>query len=334
MHVEQRRVAMKNILVLIIAITFLLLIPLEILQADSNSEASKISENLTDKMIEGARSADEAFSENELEKYLDYFTDDFIHDNVTRSPANKEQFAKKIATFFKTFPGVRNYQKDLLPYDKYLVFDECTFEIPIPKNNKTIKIFHLDIVEMAGSKLKVKTTFGDGASMKVALGKIEPPVIIPELPTIAVHAPKPNGLVPLEAQEEFLTRWNKHDLTSLSEMLGQDAEILVSPLLDPVDRGMYIGWQELFLKAFPDMSMETQRSYGGDDWAVSEVIIKGRNGGTYIGNASTGKSIELRAGYLTRFGTEGLITSLKIFIDSMSIMKQLGLEPVSIAKTK
>lgn len=323
---------MRDILVLIIAITFLLVIPIEILQADSKSEASKISENLTDTMIEGARSADEAFSENELEKYLDYFTDDFIHDNVTRSPANKEQFAKKIATFFKAFPGVRNYQKDLLPYDTYLVFDECTFEIPIPKNNKTIKIFHMDIVEMDGSKLKVKTTFGDGASMKVALGKIEPPVLLPELPTIPVHAPKPNGLVPLEAQEEFLTRWNKHDLTSLSEMLRQDAEILVSPLLDPVDRDMYIGWQELFFKAFPDMSMETQRSYGGDDWAVSEVIIKGRNSGPYLGNVSTGKNIELRAGYLSRFDEQGLITSLKMFIDSMAILQQLGLEPVSVAK--
>lgn len=323
---------MRNIFVLITAFTFLVLIPLENLQADSKSEDSNISENLTDKMIEGARSADEAFSENELEKYLDYFTDDFIHDNVTRSPANKEQFAKKIATFFKAFPGVRNYQKELLPYDKYLVFDECTFEIPIPKNDKTIKIFHLDIVEMDGSKLKVKTTFGDGASMKVALGKIEPPIIIPKLPTIAVHAPKPNGLVPLEAQDEFLARWNKHDLTSLSEMLRQDSQILVSPLLDPVDRSMYIGWQELFFKAFPDMSMATQRSYGGDDWAVSEVIIKGRNSGPYIGNVSTGKSIELRAGYLTRFDEQGLITSLKIFIDSMAILEQLGLEPVSVAK--
>ena len=80
------------------------------------------------------------------------------------------------------------------------------------------------------------------------------------------------------------------------------------------------------------MSMATQRSYGGDDWAVSEVIIKGRNSGPYIGNVSTGKSIELRAGYLTRFDEQGLITSLKIFIDSMAILEQLGLEPVSVAK--
>ena len=103
---------------------------------------------------------------------------------------------------------------------------------------------------------------------------------------------------------------------------------IVSPLLDPVDRNAYIGWQELFFTAFPDISMTTVRCYGGKDWAVSEIRLKGTNSGPYIGNPSTGKKIELKAGYLTRFDTKGLITSLKLYIDSMVIMKQLGLEPV------
>jgi predicted ester cyclase len=102
----------------------------------------------------------------------------------------------------------------------------------------------------------------------------------------------------------------------------------VAPLLDPVDRNAYVGWQELFFTAFPDIRMTTVCCYAGDNWAVSEIMLKATNSGSYIGHAPAGKKIELRAGYLTRFDSKGLITSLKLFIDSMVIMKQLGLEPV------
>jgi hypothetical protein len=102
----------------------------------------------------------------------------------------------------------------------------------------------------------------------------------------------------------------------------------VAPLLDPVDRNVYIGWQQLFFTAFSDISMTTVRCYAGDNWAVSEIMLAGRNSRADIGNHPTGKKIEVRAGYLTRFDAKGFNTSLKLFIDSMVIMKQLGLEPV------
>ena len=90
---------------------------------------------------------------------------------------------------------------------------------------------------MKGNKLKVKTTFRDGASMKVAFGLIKPPLPLPKSTTsTTIPSPQPTGLVPLKAQDEFQARWNNHDLSSLSEMLHANAEILVSPLLDPVDR--------------------------------------------------------------------------------------------------
>ena len=92
-----------------------------------------------------------------------------------------------------------------------------------------------------------------------------------------------------------------------------------------------LGGRNSFFLAFPDISMTTVRCYGGNDWAVSEIMLKGTNSGPYIGNPSTGKKIELKAGYLTRFDTKGLITSLKLYINSMVIMKQLGLEPVKIS---
>ncbi len=320
---------MKKTFVIIVVSAFLSIsLSINVL-AGKEAGISEMSEGRAKEMIEAVHQADDAFNENDIEKYLTYFTDDFIHDNVSRSPGNKDGFGKRVAGFFEAFPGIRNYQKDLLPFENYLVFDECTFDIPLPDKDKTITIFHMDIVEMDGNKLKVKTTFSDGASMKVALGLIEPPLPLPpSTTTTTIPNPQPTSLVPLQAQDEFQARWNKHDLSSLAEMLHADAKILVSPLLDPVDRNAYIGWQELFFTAFPDISMTTVRCYGGKDWAVSEIRLKGTNSGPYIGNPSTGKKIELRAGYLTRFNTKGLITGLKLYINSMVIMKQLGLEPV------
>jgi predicted ester cyclase len=320
---------MKKACVIILVSAFLSIIPSIEVLAGNEVGNPKLSENVAKEMIEAVHQADDAFNENDIEKYLTYFTDDFIHDNVSRSPGNKDEFGKRVASFFESFPGIRNYQKNLLPFENYLVFDECTFDIPLPDKDKTITIFHMDIVEMKGNKLKVKTTFGDGASMKVALGLIEPPLPLPpSTTTTTIPNPQPTGLVPLQAQDEFQSRWNKHDLSSLAEMLHSNAEILVSPLLDPVDRNAYVGWQELFFTAFPDINMTTVRCYGGNDWAVSEIMLEGTNSGSYIGNPSTGKKIELRAGYLTRFDSKGLITNLKLFIDSMVIMKQLGFEPV------
>ena len=289
-----------------------------------------ISDEQINNMIDAVHRADQAFSENDLETYLSYTTEDFVHESVSRPPGSREQFAQKIENFFTSFPGVKNYQADLLPYENYLVFDECTFEIPLPGTDKKVSIFHMDLVEMEGDKMKVKRSYGDGALMKAALNKIEPPFIKPIAATMSVPAPKSHGLNPMDAQHELLKRWNEQNLAGLAEMLHADAEILVSPLYSPVDRNSYIGWQELFLKAFPDLQVSAVATYAGDEWAMSEIKMTGTNTGSYMNNSATGKPIDIRAGLLTRFGEDGSVVSLKQFIDSMNVMKQLGLEPVSI----
>ena len=323
---------MKKPIIIILVSVLLPIVSSITLLAGSEAEDPKMLAQRQKEMTEAALNAADAFNENDLEKYMSFFTDDFIKENISKSPGDKDAFRTSVARFFTKFPGIRNYQKDLLPFKNYLVFDECTFEIPIPENDKTISIFHMDIIEMEGDKMKVKRTFGDGATMKVALGFIEPPIPLPQPPVATTLAvPKPTGLTPLWAQEQFQVLWNKHDLSSIAEMTHANAEILVSPLLAPVDRNGYIGWLELFFTAFPDIRMTRVHSYGGSDWAFSEVKLTGTNSGPYIGHPSTGKRIELGAGYLTRFDANGLITSFKLYVDSMVIMKQLGFKPIEIS---
>ena len=321
---------MKSTITHPVLVALFISFPLYCLLHGTEALGGGMSDEQINDMINAARAAGVAFSENDLQKYLSYTTEDFVHESVSRPPGTREQFAQKIEKFFTSFPGVKNYQAELLPYEKYLVFDECTFEIPLPGTDKRITIFHMDLVEMKDNKMKVKRSYGDAALMKAALNKIEPPFIKPIAATMNVPAPEPHGLKPSDAQAELLKRWNEQNLAGLAEMLHTDAEILVSPLYTPVDRNSYIGWQELFLTSFPDLRVSPVATYAGEDWAMSEIKITGTNTGPYLNSGATGKPIELSAGLLTRFDHNGTVVSLKQFIDSMKIMTQLGLEPVNI----
>ena len=115
---------MKKSFVIIIISAFLCSVPSIDSFSAQNTAISQISEDRTKEMLEAVHQADNAFNENHIEKYLTHFTDDFIHDNVSRSPRNKDGFGKMVSGFFEAFPGVRNYQKDLLPFENYLIFDE------------------------------------------------------------------------------------------------------------------------------------------------------------------------------------------------------------------
>ena len=87
--------------------------------------------DLSQVMIDGVHAADDAFSRNDAEAYASHLTEDFVHDNVTGEPSPRTAFIEMVEGFFTSFPGVKNYQKDLLPSGTFLIFDECTFDIPI-----------------------------------------------------------------------------------------------------------------------------------------------------------------------------------------------------------
>ena len=99
---------MKKLRLYSVVLTSLFSITFTFLFLISEVIATNKSDDRTNEMIEAVHSADKAFSDNDLEKYLSFFTEDFMHENVSRPPSNKEQFAKKIEGFFKEFPGVRN----------------------------------------------------------------------------------------------------------------------------------------------------------------------------------------------------------------------------------
>ena len=286
-----------------------------------------------DQVIQDLRAHADTLTRHDIDAFAATLTDDFVSDNVSAKPRNKSEMVAAIGAMLKNSPTLQNFQGGLLVSGSFAVFDECSFVMMNPKTNRQYRIFHLDIVELRGSKVKVMTTFGDAAAGNVALGVIEPPVPAPPNRLTRVFpapAPEPTWLPPAASLSQALSRFNSHDLASMAKMLGEDARVMISPLLDEVGRDAYIAWQEVMFTAFPDLTLTPIRSFDmGDGWAVSEVTMTGTQKGPYLGHAPSGKPIRLRAAYLGRYDAKGLATIIKLYYDSLNILTQLGYQPVS-----
>jgi predicted ester cyclase len=290
-------------------------------------------------LISKVREDSSIFSQHDIEKYLTAYADDFQWDRAS-APAriSRSDFAAAISNLPKEDPTIYHFQERVLASGNFAFFDGCSFVGKNPTTGIMYRTYHSDIVEFEGLKIKVMTSFSDGASGDVALGLIEPPLPAPPLPGTRAWPtadPQPTKLKPVDAQKESQNRWNGHDLNSIAKMLRQYARILVSPLFDPVGRDAYVAWMGVMLRAFPDLSVNATRTFDmGDGWVASEVKMSGTNAGPYLGKPATGKPFSLRAAYLGRYDSSGLTTDLKLYFDSMTIMNQLGLKTVPIASPR
>jgi steroid delta-isomerase-like uncharacterized protein len=280
-----------------------------------------------------------ALNSHDFEKYAAGLTDEFKWDLVSApAPLSRTDFIAFISSMFKGDASSYHWQDKVLTSGDVLFFDGCSSTFTNQKTGIFYRTFHADFEYFDGKKMKSMTTFGDGAVSDVALGNMEPPLPAPPLPGTRpwlTTDPQPTKLKPLDAQKESQARWNSHDLNSLAKMVGKDAQILVHPLYDPVGRDAFVGWLGIMIKAFPDLTVNSVRTFDmGDGWVVSEVQMTGTNTGAYLGHPATGKPFTLRAAYAGRYDANGLMTVLRLYFDSMTIMNQLGLKPVMVTATK
>jgi ketosteroid isomerase-like protein len=275
------------------------------------------------------------FNSHDIEKYATYYSSDFIWDNVSvPMPISRADFVAALANKPKADPTVYHYQDNLLVKGDVAFYDGCSFINTNPATGKRYRTYHSDIATFAGRQIKSYVTFADGAAVNVALGLIAPPLPTPPLPGARawpVASPEPTKLAPAEAHQEFMTRWNRHDPELLAKMLSADARILFSVLYDPANREAFIAWWGVMLQAFPDLNAkENRRIDFGDGWLVSEVQLTGTNSGPYLGNAATGKPMDIRVAWLGHYDNQGLADQFKLYYNSLTIMNQLGLKPVSL----
>lgn len=290
-----------------------------------------------EELIAMVHESSKLFSEHDIEKYAFHYADDFIWDRASSpEPLSRSDFITVLRAITKADPNVYHFQERVLVGGKFAFYDMCSFLWQNPVTKTVYRTFHSDIIEFDDElKIKVMTSFSDGASDPVAKNLWEPPLPSPPLPGRRPWPPvepEPTKLKPAEGQAELQSRWNRQDATAMAQMLHEDAEILFSPLYDTAGREAFSGWMQVMFDAFPDLRVEPSRTFDmGEGWIVDEVKMSGTNNGSYLGNKATGKSFSLRAAFAGRYDDDGLLVELRLYFDSMTIMNSLGLKPVEAA---
>ena len=122
-------------------------------------------------------------------------------------------------------------------------------------------------------------------------------------------------------------RINAHDVDGFCDLLADDfVEHEVTPGLAPTKDGVR-QFFTMYMAAFPDLRMDAQDILPSGDKVVARIRCTGTNTGEFMGMPATGKSIEVEAVDIIRFGDDGLAHEHWGVFDAMSMMQQLGAIP-------
>ncbi|HXW79477.1 MAG TPA: ester cyclase [Acidimicrobiales bacterium] len=117
------------------------------------------------------------------------------------------------------------------------------------------------------------------------------------------------------------------DLDGFFEYLADDfVEHETGPGLAPTKAGT----RELFamlMAGFPDIRFEAEDVIESGDKVVARAHITGTNKGEFMGVPASGKSIDIQAIDIVRFGDDGLVHEHWGVMDVMSMMQQIGAVP-------
>lgn len=123
----------------------------------------------------------------------------------------------------------------------------------------------------------------------------------------------------------------QHDAKAAAQVYAADAT-----LWDPSTPGVIRGRQAMeenlaaYLRALPDISVETTNLFGSGDCFAAEFTMRGTNTGPFDmgpGNPipPTGKRVELKLCWIGRVTPGGLCAEDRTYYDSATLMQQLGL---------
>src|SRR5450432_3599704 len=120
---------------------------------------------------------------------------------------------------------------------------------------------------------------------------------------------------------------NAGDIEGFGELLADDfVEHEVTPGLAPTKDGVK-QFFTMYLAAFPDLRFSADDILASGDKVVGRVTITGTNTGDFMGMPATGKSVNIQAIDIIRFGDDRLEHEHWGVVDVMAMMQQLGVVP-------
>jgi len=120
---------------------------------------------------------------------------------------------------------------------------------------------------------------------------------------------------------------NAGDVDGFGELLADDfVEHEETPGLAPTKEGVKAFFR-MYIAAFPNLRMDPEDVLASGDKVVARVRATGTHEGEFMGMPATGKSIDVQAIDIVRFGDDGLAREHWGVFDVMGMMQQLGVVP-------
>jgi steroid delta-isomerase-like uncharacterized protein len=119
--------------------------------------------------------------------------------------------------------------------------------------------------------------------------------------------------------------YNARDLDACVAYYAPDHQIMSKPT--PRGREHIRKFFEETFATWPDIRIEVENALAEDDWVMGRSLTTATHANAVMGVPATDRTIETSFWDLHRFNDEGLIIQTWNLMDSLSIMKQLGLLP-------
>ncbi len=120
---------------------------------------------------------------------------------------------------------------------------------------------------------------------------------------------------------------NAGDAAGFGELLADDfVEHEETPGLAPTKEGV-LQFFKMYMAAFPDLRFTAEDVLPSGDKVVARVKVTGTHKGEFMGMPATGKSIDVGAIDIVRFGDDGLGHEHWGVFDALTMMQQLGVAP-------
>ena len=125
----------------------------------------------------------------------------------------------------------------------------------------------------------------------------------------------------------FYDSINAGDVDRFGELLADDfVEHEETPGLAPTKEGVKEFFR-MYIAAFPNLRFDVEDILASGDKVVARVRVTGTHEGEFMGMPATGKSVDVQAIDIVRFGDDGLAHEHWGVFDAMAMMQQLGVVP-------
>jgi steroid delta-isomerase-like uncharacterized protein len=122
--------------------------------------------------------------------------------------------------------------------------------------------------------------------------------------------------------------WNKGNFAIFDELVDPSFKS-EDPVLGTVDKAGYLETVKAYRAAFPDLKLEIVSQVCEEDRIATRWIARGTNKGAFLGMAPSGKFATTTGLDLAEFRDGKLVSEFNVY-DSLSLLRQLGLESVAV----